>query len=62
MSEEWTFDESEMVNNPSPRVAVILCLDTSASMRGQPIEELEEGVKQFLESLRPMKWHRTLPK
>lgn len=43
-AEENTLD----VTNPAPRCPVILLLDTSGSMAGQPICELREGFKQFL--------------
>ena len=36
------------VNNPAPRCPVILLLDTSLSMTGEPIHELNQGLKQFI--------------
>ena len=36
------------VSNPAPRCPVVLLLDTSSSMEGAPIDELNEGLKQFL--------------
>lgn len=36
------------VSNPAPRCPVVLLLDTSSSMEGAPINELNEGLKQFL--------------
>lgn len=42
----------ELVDNPTPRVPVGLCLDVSSSMYGQPIEELNAGLRQFLDELR----------
>ena len=36
------------VSNPAPRCPVVLLLDTSSSMAGAPINELNEGLKQFL--------------
>lgn len=30
----------DLVDNPTPRVPVLLCLDTSGSMMGAPIHEL----------------------
>ena len=36
------------VNNPAPRCPVILLLDTSYSMQGAPIQELNRGVQQFI--------------
>ena len=41
-----------LVDNPTPRVPVALCLDVSGSMAGAPIRELNAGVAQFLEELR----------
>ncbi|MEH2026398.1 vWA domain-containing protein [Nostoc sp.] len=37
----------EFVNNPEPRCPVILLLDTSGSMKGKPIEELNKGIEVF---------------
>ncbi|ONI39404.1 hypothetical protein AN639_05450 [Candidatus Epulonipiscium fishelsonii] len=42
----------DLVNNPTPRIAVCLCLDTSYSMRGNRIKELNEGVKLFYEAIK----------
>jgi uncharacterized protein YegL len=39
-----------MINN-STRVAVCLCVDTSSSMDGEPIAELNRGVSLFFEEL-----------
>ena len=36
------------VTNPAPRCPVILLLDTSGSMSGQPLMELQSGLDQFL--------------
>jgi len=41
----------DLVDNPTPRVPVSLCLDTSSSMRGTPIEELVRGVNLFYDSI-----------
>ena len=40
------FDE-ELVNNHQQRLPCVLILDTSFSMRGKPIDEMEEGIKLF---------------
>lgn len=45
------FGTDEFADNPEPRCPVILLLDTSASMRGNPIHELNAGVKQFGDEL-----------
>ncbi|MDE6052396.1 MAG: VWA domain-containing protein [Lachnospiraceae bacterium] len=42
----------DLVNNPTARVPVCLCLDTSGSMDGQPINELNEGVRLFFEAIK----------
>ncbi len=42
----------DLVNNPTARVPVCLCLDTSGSMWGMPIDELNEGVRLFYEAIR----------
>lgn len=53
MLEEFDILRNEdLVNNPTPRVAVCLCLDTSGSMEGEPIDELNKGVELFFESIK----------
>lgn len=42
----------DLVNNPTARVPVCLCLDTSGSMNGQAIDELNEGVRLFYEAIK----------
>jgi uncharacterized protein YegL len=42
--------EYEFVNNPEPRCPVVLLLDTSHSMVGKPIAELNEAIKLFAEA------------
>lgn len=42
----------DLVNNPTARVPVCLCLDTSGSMDGQPINELNEGVRLFYDAIK----------
>ena len=37
------------ISNPAPRCPVMLLLDTSSSMYGEPINELRDGVRQFLD-------------
>lgn len=39
---------NDLVENPTPRVPVALCLDVSSSMDGTPIAELNAGVEQYL--------------
>ena len=45
-------DENDLATNPTPRVPICLLLDTSYSMTGAPIDELNEGVKLFIEALK----------
>lgn len=42
----------EFATNPTPRVPIALVLDTSGSMEGTPIQELNEGLKLFIEELK----------
>ena len=41
----------DLVENPTPRVPVTLCLDTSGSMMGDKIRELVEGVNLFYDAI-----------
>lgn len=43
--------ESNFVDNPEPRCPCVLLLDTSGSMGGQPIAELNAGLVAFKEEL-----------
>lgn len=43
--------DTDLIDNPTTRVPVVLCLDTSASMRGEKITELDAGVKQFFKAV-----------
>ena len=45
-------DEDDLATNPTPRVPICILLDTSMSMEGEPIDELNEGVKLFIEALK----------
>ncbi len=45
------FDASEFVDNPEPRCPCLLLLDTSGSMQGRPIQELNEGLRTFASQL-----------
>ena len=42
----------DLVNNPTARVPVCLCLDTSGSMDGSPIQELNSGVRLFYDAIK----------
>ena len=45
------FDHAELVANPEPRCACLLLLDTSGSMHGQPINELNVGLVTLKDEL-----------
>jgi uncharacterized protein YegL len=45
------FADPEFVNNPEPRCPCLLLLDNSGSMRGEPISELNAGLKVFRDQL-----------
>ena len=45
------FDHPELVANPEPRCACLLLLDTSGSMHGQPINELNAGLVTLKDEL-----------
>jgi len=42
----------DLVDNPTPRIPIAMVLDTSASMAGAPIKELNKGVNLFIEEIR----------
>ena len=43
--------DPEFANNPDPRCACVLLLDTSGSMGGPPIDSLNDGLKAFQQDL-----------
>lgn len=45
------FSAAEFAENPEPRCPCLLLLDTSGSMSGQPIRELNEGIRSFKDEL-----------
>src|SRR5262245_53207976 len=45
------FSGAEFAENPEPRCPCLLLLDTSGSMSGQPIGELNQGVVAFKDEL-----------
>jgi uncharacterized protein YegL len=45
------FEFPDLVSNPEPRCPCLLLLDTSVSMRGRPLAELNEGVRTFKQEL-----------
>lgn len=50
-SEQVPFGGAEFAENPEPRCPCILLLDTSGSMQGAPIQELNSGLVTFKDEL-----------
>ncbi len=50
--EQVPFGGVDFAENPEPRCPCLLLLDTSASMRGKKIDELNAGLQAFAEDLR----------
>jgi uncharacterized protein YegL len=46
------FDQAEFADNPEPRCPVVLVLDTSGSMQGTAIQEMNEGLRAFSAALK----------
>lgn len=44
--------EKDLIENPTTRLPVCLCLDSSASMNGTPINELNKGVEYFFDAIK----------
>jgi uncharacterized protein YegL len=51
ITEQVPFAATEFAENPEPRCPCILLLDTSGSMKGQPILELNRGLAAFRDEL-----------
>jgi len=51
IAEQVPFGATEFAENPEPRCPCVLLLDTSGSMKGQPITELNRGLAAFREEL-----------
>ena len=49
--EQMPFGGAEFADNPEPRCPCMLLLDTSGSMSGRPIEELNAGLAAFRDEL-----------
>jgi uncharacterized protein YegL len=43
--------QNDLIENPSPRCACTVVLDTSASMSGAPIQQLNAGLQHFLQAV-----------
>jgi uncharacterized protein YegL len=51
VTDQIPFAHPEFVDNPEPRCPCLLLLDTSGSMNGRPIDELNAGLRVFKEEL-----------
>jgi uncharacterized protein YegL len=51
IAEQVPFGATEFAENPEPRCPCVLLLDTSGSMKGQPITELNRGLAAFRDEL-----------
>src|SRR5579863_8964201 len=49
--EQVPFGATEFAENPEPRCPCILLMDTSGSMKGQPVSELNRGLATFRDEL-----------
>jgi uncharacterized protein YegL len=49
--EQVPFGGAEFADNPEPRCACVLLLDTSTSMQGAPLQQLNEGLVAFKHEL-----------
>lgn len=49
--EQMPFGATEFADNPEPRCPCLLLLDTSGSMSGDPIDQLNRGIKSFRDEL-----------
>jgi uncharacterized protein YegL len=52
MDEKYILRQEDLVENPTARVPICLVLDVSGSMAGEPIRELNEGVRLFFDAIR----------
>ena len=51
MADQIPFGTNDFAENPEPRCPCVLLLDTSQSMSGRPIQELNEGLIAYKEEL-----------
>jgi uncharacterized protein YegL len=51
MPDQMPFGTNDFANNPEPRCPCILLLDTSGSMNGEPINQLNLGVSTFKDAI-----------
>lgn len=52
MDDKFLLRQEDLVENPTARVPICLVLDTSGSMAGSPIEELNQGVALFFQAIK----------
>ena len=50
-SDQIPFASAEFMDNPEPRCPCLLLLDTSGSMNGRPMDEMNAGIRLFKEEL-----------
>ncbi len=50
-TDQVPFDFPDLVSNPEPRCPCLLLLDTSMSMNGKPLDQLNDGVRTFKQHL-----------
>ncbi len=50
--DQQPFGDLDFADNPEPRAACVLLLDTSGSMKGEPIAALNSGLRAFADALR----------
>ncbi len=51
MASQIPFNEVDFIDNPEPRCPCVLLVDTSSSMDGDAIEQLNAGIEQFCKDL-----------
>lgn len=51
-SEDYLARQNELIENPTARVPVALCLDVSGSVQGAPLDELNAGIAAFYDAIR----------
>ncbi|NLY14989.1 MAG: VWA domain-containing protein [Gammaproteobacteria bacterium] len=51
MNNSSLISANDLIDNPSPRCPCVLVLDTSSSMNGEPISQLNAGVQHFIQAL-----------
>jgi uncharacterized protein YegL len=52
MSQSFALSNTDLIENPTPRCACALVLDTSSSMDGEPIRQLNAALAQFIDEIK----------